>query len=206
MLVTMGRVAEERVQAAVEGLVAGDRSQILDVVDGDKPINDLQMDVDNRCVTLLALHQPVAVDLRFVVAATRVSADLERIGDLAVNIAETALRYIEHRPIKPLIDIPRMSTVAQRMLTIALEAFLERNASLAESVLLEDDQLDDLNGQVFRELLTYMLGNTQAIEPGIDLILISRHLERIGDHATNIAEDAIFVTEGRDSRHGVGRR
>jgi phosphate transport system protein len=202
----MGALADERVQAAIEGLLAGDQFQIRDVIDGDKPINDLQMDVDDRCFTLMALHQPVAIDLRFVVAATRISVDLERVGDLAVDIAEIAERYLAHRPVKRLIDLPRMSTIAEQMLRTALEAFLQRNASLAQSVLGQDDQLDDLRNQVFRELLTYMLGDPQTIEPGIDLILIARHLERIGDHATNIAEDAIFVTEARDPRHGAELR
>jgi len=202
-LMRMGTLADERVQAAIEGLVGGDQFQIRDVIDGDKPINDLQMEIDDRCFTLIALHQPVAVDLRFVVAATRICVDLERVGDLAVNIAETADRYLEHRPVKRLIDLPRMSTIAEGMLRTALEAFLQRDSSLAHSVLKRDDQLDDLKNQVFRELLTYMLGDPQTIEPGIDLILIARHLERVGDHATNIAEDAIFVTEARDPRHGA---
>ena len=205
-LMKMGTLAEERVQAAIEGLVLGDQFQIRDIIDGDKPINDLQMDIDDRCFRIIALHQPVAVDLRYVVAATRISVDLERVGDLAVNIAETADRYLEHRPVKPLIDLPRMSAIAEGMLKTALDAFLQRNASLAHSVLGQDDQLDELKNQVFRELLTYMLGDPHTIEPGIDLILIARHLERIGDHATNIAEDAIFVTEARDPRHGAEPR
>src|SRR5215813_4015475 len=202
----MGTLADTRVQAAIEGLVGGDQFQVRDVIDGDKPINDLQMNIDERCFKLIALHQPVAVDLRFVVAATRISVDLERVGDLAVNIAETADRYLAHRPVKPLIDLPRMSTIAEDMLRTALEAFLHRSSSLAQTVLEQDDQLDDLKNQIFRELLTYMLGDPETIEPGIDLILIGRHLERIGDHATNIAEDAIFLTEARDPRHGAEAR
>jgi phosphate transport system protein len=117
-----------------------------------------------------------------------------------VNIAEAAARYLNHHPVKPLIDVPRMSAIAEDMLATALDAFLSRNAPLAQSVLGEDDQLDHLRIQVFRELLTYMLGDPKTIEPGIDLILISRHIERIGDHATNIADDAIFLTDARDVR------
>ena len=201
-LTVMGSLAEQRVRVAVDALVRGDRAQLRDVIEGDKPVNDLQIEIDARCFRLLALQHPVAVDLRFVVTSTKLTVDLERVGDLAVNIAETGSRYLEHQPIKPLIDLPRMSRIAEQMLSVALDAFLTRSASRAQSVLAWDDQLDELKSQVFRELLTFMLGNAATIEPGTDLILIARHLERIGDHATNIAEDAIFLTEARDLRHG----
>jgi phosphate transport system protein len=201
-LMAMGALAEQRLCAAVDALVAGDRDMLKYVIAGDQVINDLQMEIDDRCFRLLALQHPVAVDLRFIVTATKVTVDLERIGDQAVNIAESADRYLDHRPIKPLIDLPRMSSVAQGMLVTALEAFLGQNSALAGSVLAMDDRLDELKNQVFRELLTYILGDRKKIEPGIDLILISRHLERIGDHATNIAEDAIFLADARDVRHG----
>jgi phosphate transport system protein len=201
-LMAMGALAEQRMCAAVDALVAGDREQLRQVLNGDQPLNDLQMEIDDRCFRLLALQHPVAVDLRFIVTATKVTVDLERVGDQAVNIAEAADRYLDHRPVKPLIDLPRMSTVAQGMLVTALEAFLNQNSPLASSVLAMDDRLDELKNQVFRELLTYLIGDHRTIEPGIDLILISRHLERIGDHATNIAEDAIFLADARDVRHG----
>jgi phosphate transport system protein len=201
-LMAMGALAEERMCAAVDALVAGDGEKLRLVRDGDQPLNDLQMEVDDRCFRLIALQHPVAIDLRFIVAATKVTVELERIGDQAVNIAEAAGRYLEHRPVKPLIDLPRMSTVARGMLVTALEAFLTKNSALAGSVLAMDDSLDELKNQVFRELLTYILGDRNTIEAGIDLILISRHLERIGDHATNIAEDAIFLADARDVRHG----
>jgi phosphate transport system protein len=143
----------------------------------------------------------MAVDLRMIVAAVKINSDLERVGDLAVNVAEASERYVEHAPVKPLIDIPRMGSMAQRMLDGALKAFVSRDVELAQAVLTQDDVLDGLKDQIFRELLTYMLGDTGKIEPGIDLILISRHLERVGDHATNIAEDVIFIVEARDVRH-----
>ncbi len=170
---------------------------------GDEPINDLHIEVDDRCFKLLALHQPMAADLRAIVAAVKINTDLERVGDLAVNIAEAAKRYLQHPPVKPLIDIPRMADIAQAMLRDALDAFVRRDVALAEAVIAEDDTLDGLKTQIFRELLTYMLSDPTTIEPALDLILISRHLERIGDHATNVAEDVIFMVSARDVRHHV---
>jgi len=201
-LVVMGRLAEQQVQDALNALVAGDRKALGQVLEGDHVLNELQFEIDDSCFTLLALQQPVAIDLRFIVAAAKIAVDLERVGDLAVNLAEAAERYLVHPPVKPLIDIPRMGEIAEQMLATALSAFITGNALLAESVLGQDDRLDQLKDQVFRELLTYMLGDPKTIEPGIDLILMSRHLERIGDHATNIAEDVIFIADARDVRHG----
>jgi phosphate transport system protein len=171
------------------------------VIAGDTPINELHIDIDNRCFTLLALYQPMAVDLRAIVSAVKINTDLERVGDLAVNIAEAAKRYIRHPPVKQLIDIPRMASIAQGMLHDALDAYVRRDVPLARAVLDRDDTLDALKTQVFRELLTYMLQDPSTIEPALDLILISRHLERIGDHATNVAEDVIFMVSARDVRH-----
>jgi phosphate transport system protein len=151
--------------------------------------------------TLIALYQPVAIDLRTVVSALKINTDLERVGDFAVNIGEVAQRYLLHPPVKPLIDLPRMGELALKMLREALDAFVSRDVTLAQSVLKQDDWLDALKDQIFREVLTYMLGDSRTIEPGIDLILMSRHLERVGDHATNIAEDVIFIIEARDVRH-----
>ena len=195
-ITVMGGLAEQRVSESVDALVRGDRAQLRSVIEGDKALNDLQMEIDGQCFRLLALQHPVAVDLRFVVAATKLTVDLERVGDLAVNIAETASRYLEHPPIKPLIDLPRMSRIAQQMLSTALHSFLTRSVPLAQSVLEWDDSLDELKSQVFRELLTFMLGDAQTIEPGTDLILIARHIERIGDHATNIAEAVHYMVVG----------
>ena len=200
-LLEMGGLAEERVRTAVEGLVSRDMKLIEQVLEGDGPINQLHIEVDNRCFTLLALHQPMAVDLRAIVSAVKINTDLERVGDLAINIAEAVTRYLEHPPVKELIDIPRMARVAQTMLRDALDAFVRRDTVLAEAVLNQDDELDGLKTQVFRELLTYMLQSPATIEPALDLILISRHLERIGDHATNIAEDVIFMVSAKDVRH-----
>jgi phosphate transport system protein len=200
-LLEMGGLAEERVRAAVNGLVARDTALIDKVMRGDEPVNELHIEIDNRCFTLLALYQPMATDLRAIVAAVKINTDLERVGDLAVNIAEAARRYTNHPPVKKLIDIKQMGDIAQAMLRDALDSFVRRDTALAHQVLNEDDRLDSLKTQVFRELLTYMLDDPATVEPALDLILVSRHLERIGDHATNIAEDVIFMVSARDVRH-----
>lgn len=200
-LLAMGGFAEERVREAVQSLALRDAALVDRVLAGDEPINDLHIEIDDRCFKLLALHQPMAADLRAIVAAVKINTDLERVGDLAVNIAEAAKRYLQHPPVKPLLDIPRMGDIAQRMLRDALDAFVKRDTALAEAVLAADDELDALKSQIFRELLTFMLQDPVTIEPALDLILVSRHLERIGDHATNVAEDVIFLVSAKDVRH-----
>jgi phosphate transport system protein len=200
-LLTMGGIAEERVRLAVHGLVERDGGMMAEVIAGDAELNHFHVEIDDRCFKLLALHQPMAGDLRTIVAAVKINSDLERVGDLAVNIAEAAQRYITHPPVKPLVDIPRMADLAQSMLHDALDAFVSRDVARAQDVLNRDDLLDDLKNQVFRELLTYMLGDPRTVEPGLDLVLVSRHLERVGDHATNIAEDVIFIVAALDVRH-----
>ena len=203
-LLLMGGLAEERVRLAMQALVERDRDLIADVIGGDQALNMMQLEIDDRCFKLFALYQPMAVDLRTIVSAIKINSDLERVGDLAVNIAEAAERYVGHPPVKALIDLPRMGALAQLMLRQALDAFVSQDINAAQDVLSQDDVLDGLKNQIFRELLTYMLGDARKIEPGIDLILISRHLERVGDHATNIAEDVIFIVEARDVRHHTG--
>jgi phosphate transport system protein len=203
-LLEMGGAAEEQVRVAVQGLVDRDHDLIDKALLGDVPLNTLHIEIDSRCFTLLALYQPMAADLRTIVAAVKINTDLERVGDLAVNIAEAARRYSSHPPVKKLIDIPRMASIAQNMLRDALDAFVRRDVDLAQQVLNEDDRLDELKTQIFRELLTYMLQDPSTIEPALDLILVSRHLERIGDHATNIAEDVIFIVSAKDVRHHAG--
>jgi phosphate transport system protein len=205
-LLEMGGLAEDRVRTAMQGLVERDSVLIEEVLNGDTPLNELHIEIDDLCLKLLALHSPMAADLRAVMAAIKINSDLERVGDMAVNIGEAARRYASHPPVKKLIDIPRMATTAQRMLRDALDSYVRGDMQLAQHVLDEDDELDSLKTQVFRELLTYMLSDPSTIEPALDLILISRHLERIGDHATNIAEDVIFMVSGRDVRHHLGEQ
>ena len=200
-LLSMGGLAEERVRSAMQGLVEGDHAAIERVLTGDQAINQLHLELDDRCVKLLALHQPMAVDLRAIVSAVKINNDLERVGDLAVNIAEAATRYMTHPPVKPLVDIPRMGVIAREMLRDSLAAYVNRNVSLAHDVLNRDDEVDALKTLVFKELLGYMQRDKSTVAASLDLILISRHLERIGDHATNVAEDVIFMVSARDVRH-----
>jgi phosphate transport system protein len=200
-LLEMGGLAEDRLRLSVKSLVDRDLAAVERVLVGDGAINQLHIEIDDRCFKLLALHQPMAVDLRSIVAAVKINTDLERVGDLAVNIAEASRRYLQHAPVKELIDLPRMAVIAQDMLRSALDAFVRRDTRLAQAVLDRDDELDTLKTTVFRDLLTHMLRQPELIEPSLDLILVSRHLERIGDHATNVAEDVIFMVSAKDVRH-----
>ncbi|HUL75262.1 MAG TPA: phosphate signaling complex protein PhoU [Vicinamibacterales bacterium] len=200
-LLEMGGLAEDRLRLAVRGLVDRDLAMVEKVLAGDAAINQLHIEIDDRCFKLLALHQPMAVDLRAIVSAVKINTDLERVGDLAVNIAEAVRRYLQHPPVKELVDIPRMAVIAQDMLRDALDAYVRRDTTLAQDVLDRDDELDALKTLVFRDLMTHMLRDPETIEPSLDLILISRHLERIGDHATNVAEDVIFMVSAKDVRH-----
>jgi len=202
-LLEMGGLAEDRLQLAVRGLVDRDLALVERVLVSDTAINQLHIEIDDRCFKLLALHQPMAVDLRAIVSAVKINTDLERVGDLAVNIAEAAGRYLEHPPVKELIDIPRMADIAQGMLRDALDAYVRRDIAMAQDVLNRDDELDLLKTTVFRELLTHMFRDPSTIEPSLDLVLISRHLERVGDHATNVAEDVIFMVSAKDVRHHI---
>ena len=204
-LLEMGELATSRIDRAVRGLTSRDPVILGDVIQGDESINALQIELDDRCFKLLALRQPMATDLRLIMSTTRITSDLERVGDLAVNVAEAAARYIQYPPVKPLIDLPKMSELAQQMLRDALSSFVSGEVTLASDVLKRDEALDDLKRQVFQDLLTYMLNNPDLVAPALDLVLISRHLERVGDHATNIAEDIIFLVEGRDVRHQTSR-
>jgi len=200
-LAAMGRLVEERMRLAIRALIDRDVSATRTVIDGDREIDHLQVEIDESCFTLLALHQPVAVDLRSIVAAVKINSDLERVGDLAVNIAEATQRYLSHPPMKTLVDIQRMADLAQAMLHDALDSFVTQSVAAAQSVLNRDDALDELKMEVFREFLSYMLADARTIAAALNLILVSRHLERVGDHATNIAEDVIFIVSAQDVRH-----
>ena len=200
-LLAMGGQAEEQVRASVRALVKRDLDLAEQVSTGDRSINNLEIEIDKRCYELLVNYDPSPDDIRVVVSGLKINNDLERIGDFAVNIAEATFRYLQHPPVKPLIDIPRMADLAQAMLRDALNAYVRGGTDLARDVLDRDDDLDGLKDQVFRELLSYMLQNPATTEPALELILISRHLERIGDHATNVAEEVIFMVSGRDIRH-----
>ena len=200
-LLTMGALVEERVHESIHSLIER-RMQVAEkIIGADHDVNDFHIEIDDRCLKLLALQQPIASDLRLITSAMKINADLERIGDQAVNIAENVIKLLPHPPLKPLIDIPRMADIAEKMTRDSLDAFVRRDAGLARSVLTRDDEVDQLKDQVFRELLTYMMADPGTIQRALALILISRNLERIADHATNIAEDVIFLVEAKDVRH-----
>jgi phosphate transport system protein len=200
-LLAMAALVEERLHLAIRSLTDRRAELAEEVIAGDREINDLQVDIDERSLLILALQNPKATDLRTITAAMKINADLERIGDQAVNIAEQALRLVQLPVLKPLIDIPRMAQLAAAMTRDSLDAFARGDSALARRVLAADDEVDGLKDQLFRELLTYMLGDTGTIERALALLIVSRCIERIADHATNIAEDTIFVVEGRDVRH-----
>ncbi|HXF48376.1 MAG TPA: phosphate signaling complex protein PhoU [Verrucomicrobiae bacterium] len=200
-LAEMAGLAEGMISRAVQVLVERDSKLAEEIWPDEKEVNSKQLDIDEDCLKLLALHQPMATDLRFLVATLRITGELERIADQAVNITQAALVLIEKPELKPLIDIPRMATVAAGMVKDSLDSFVKKDPALARQVLERDNEVDAYKDQIFRELLTYMFSDPKSIERAIELILISRHLERIADHATNIAEDAIYYVEGRDVRH-----
>jgi phosphate transport system protein len=199
-LLGMGSLAETMIHKGIKALVDRDAALVQAVLAHEEEMDLLCIEIDDRCFTQLALRQPMASDLRFLVGAIKINSDLERIGDQAVSIALRSRSLITQPQLKPLIDIPRMAGVVQWMVRKSLDAFVQRDPELARRVIDEDDEVDNLRDQVFRELLTYMVGDTATIPRAIDLILISRNLERIADHSTNIAEDVIYIVRGEDVR------
>jgi phosphate transport system protein len=202
-LLHMARLAEESVALAVKSLKDRDDTLAQDVLKRETMVNLLEIEIDELCMRLLALRQPVASDLRFITSAMKIGSELERVGDLAVNIAEVSIELLKQPPLKPLIDIPRMASLAQGMVRDALNAFVNRDEKLARSVCKRDDEVDYLNDQIFRELLTYMMNDQSTINRSVGLILIGRHLERIADHATNIGEDVIYLVRGKTIKHHI---
>lgn len=200
-LMHMAALAESMIDGAVAELMKNDARMAERVPQQEHDINHLQIEVDDAVVTLLATQQPVAGDLRFLLAATRINSDLERIGDLVINITENVQTLLKEPPLKPLVDIPRMAELARKMVRESLDAFVARDPARAQAVIMQDDEVDALKEQVVRELLTYMISDPSSIERALALILVARHLERIADHATNIAQDVIYMIQGRDVRH-----
>ena len=202
-LLEMAARAEEQIALAIRGLKDREEALACQVLDREESINLLDIEIDEMCLCLLALRQPMATDLRFITSAMKISNDLERIGDLAVNIAERTIDLLKSPQLKPLIDIPRMAQLSQDMVRDALNAFVNRDEKLARDVCQRDDQVDQLEDQVFRELLTYMMQDPGTISRAVDLILVGRHLERIADHATNIGEDVIYMVKGKTIKHHI---
>lgn len=200
-LLAMGGRAENIVQKAMVALKTRNVALANEVFVDDRQIDALELSIDERCVSLLALRQPFASDLRFITAALKITNDLERVGDHSVNIAGSAIRLAEQPQLKPLVDLPRMADMASGMLHDALDAFVRRDAETARRLVRRDDDVDDLNTQVFRELITFMIEDPQTITRAMELILVSRNLERIADLATNVAEEVVFIAEARVIKH-----
>lgn len=200
-LLAMGALVEDQIRRVMRALVERDEALAREVIDRDREVNAYDVQIDEKCVELLALHQPAAGDLRFITTAMKIVTDLERIGDQAVNIAQRALELAREPQLKPYIDLPRMADKAQRMVKESLDAFVTRDTALARRVCAADAEVDALKEQVFRELLTYMMADPTTIPRAIRLILISRFLERVADHATNIAEMVVYMVESRMVRH-----
>ena len=200
-LLQMGGLVESAIHRAVRSLVEQNRELAEDVIRDEPRVNRMEMEIDGLATRLLALRQPVARDLRLLTAALKINTDLERIGDLAMHIAERSLSLMNHPLVKPMTDIPKMASLVQSMLLKCLDAFVNSDADLAYSVLLADDEVDQLRDTVHEELLDVMQRDPTVLTAAIDLIFIARNLERIGDHATNIAEDVVFLVKGIDVRH-----
>ena len=200
-LMEMASLTEESISLAVRSLKERKEELVRKVFKGEESINLLDVEIDNLGLRLLALRQPMAVDLRFISSAMRIAVELERIADMSVNIAERVLDLLKVPLLKPLIDIPRMAEMAQNMVKDSIDAFINRDDQLARSVCERDDDVDDLNDQIFRELLTYMIQDPTTIKRAVDLILVARHLERMADHATNISEDVIYFVKGKTIKH-----
>jgi phosphate transport system protein len=200
-LLAMGGLVEDQIRRVMRALLERDDVIAREVIERDRQVNAYDVEVDEQCVSLLALHQPAAGDLRFITTAMKIVTDLERIGDQAVNIAQRVLELNREPQLKPYIDLPRMAERAQRMVKESLDAFVARDTALARQICGEDAEVDALKEQIFRELLTFMMEDPRTIPRAIRVILISRFLERVADHATNIAEMVVYLVEGKMVRH-----
>jgi phosphate transport system protein len=200
-LLAMGGLVEDQIRRVMRALVERDDALAEEVIERDQQVNAYDVEVDETCVSLLALHQPTAGDLRFITTTMKIVTDLERMGDQAVNIAQRVLELNREPQLKPYIDLPRMAEKAQRMVKESLDAFVARDTELARKVCAEDAEVDALKEQIFRELLTFMMEDARTIPRAIRLILISRFLERLADHATNIAEMVIYLVDAKMVRH-----
>ncbi len=205
-LLEMAGLVEQAIHKSVLSLVERDEREAQDVLRSEARINQMEIEIDDFAVGLLALQQPMARDLRFLTAAIKINSDLERMGDLAVNIVERSLSLMHQPRIQPLIDIPQMTKLAECMVRKSLDAFVKRDPQLAREVLLSDDAVDDLRDGIYQELISFMQRDPSSISRALDLIFVARNLERIADHATNIAEDVLFLIQGVDVRHHAEAR
>ncbi len=201
LLLKMSILVEKAINYSIKALVERKMELAEKVIKSDNKINMMEIEIDDFCHMLLAIRQPAAIDLRFITAAMKINNDLERIGDQAVNVAERARELIKEPLLKPLIDIPQMATLAKKMIKDSIDALVNKDEALARDICKRDDKVDDLNNQIFRELLTYMMQDPKTITRAVELILVGRHLERIADHATNISEEVIYYLSGKTIMH-----
>ncbi len=197
----MGSFVEDAIRKSIKALVERDRNLAIEVIDGDAVINTFDVEIEEECIRFLAIWQPTGSNLRFVTTAIKIITDLERMGDLAVDICERAIELLDEPQLKPYIDIPRMAEAAQKMLKDSLDAFVAKDSNLAVTVCEADDFVDNLNHQIFNELLLYMIQDARNISRAVRLTYISKYLERIADHATNIAEMVVYMVKGKVIRH-----
>jgi len=205
-LLEMSGLVESSIYRSVQALVEKDEAQVRMVMENEERINRMQIEIDDLSTELLLLQQPMATDLRFLTATIKINNDLERMGDHAVNIAERAMSLMHEPLIKPLVDIPQMASLVESLLRKCLDAFVRKDANLARNVLTSDDEVDHMRDNIYNELVSYMENEPSAIRSCVDFMFIARNLERIADHATNIAEDVVFLVEGADVRHRAEAR
>jgi len=200
-ILEMGGFVEKQIANAVTAMVNRDDDLARTTIDADHTVNRMDVDIDDLCIRLLALRQPAAKDLRLITTGLKITTDLERIGDMAVNLCERTIELNQEPQLKPLIDIPRMADVAQAMLRESLDSFVREDVELALKVCRDDDFIDQLNGQLFRELSSFMVERPQTIGRAIRLLFVAKYIERIADHATNIAEMVVYMVKGKSIRH-----
>jgi phosphate transport system protein len=202
LILTMGGCVEKAIEEATQALILREPKRFALVFEQEAKINELHIRVDETCVRIIAKQGPLAADLRWVIASIKINTDLERMGDQAVNIAHNGARYLSEPALKPLIDLPRMAQQVREMVRGCLDAFVRKDLALAEQVIARDDVVDGYKNEIFDELRNYMIKDPLSVERALNLILIARNLERLGDHSTNIAEDVIYALTGQDIRHG----
>jgi phosphate transport system protein len=200
-ILKMGSLVEDAIRKSIKALTERNRDLAVAVIDGDRTVNTYDVEIEEECIRILALWQPKGSNLRFITTAIKIITDLERMGDLAVDVCERAVELLEEPPLKPYIDIPRMAEAAQKMLKDSLDAFIAKDADLALLVCERDDFVDNLNHQIFNELLVYMLQDPKNISRAVRITYIAKYLERIADHATNIAEMVVYMVKGKVIRH-----
>lgn len=201
-ILKMGGIVEEMLLLCMKSLIDRAPAAATEVFKKEPEVNRLEMEIDELCIKLLALHQPAASDLRFITIGLKINKDLERMGDLAVNISEITQELSKEAPLKPYVDLPKLAERAQKMVRMALDAFVKQDVDSAKTVCEMDDEADNLKDRIQKDLVNLMLKDSQSVSRAIPLITIAKHLERVADHATNIAEEVIYMVKGKDIRHG----